>query len=146
MVILIDKPIHFKDNLKTVEAHFSKTLRTTEAHFGFTGPYKKKECKPTQCKGTAVIKGILQDGMFDVLSHRVDAHHHEQSPCDFHLREFHSKFKNACREQVDTPVQQVYEDQKIAYATSLSEADRATFLTSLPPSKGSLMIGYRLVP
>ena len=102
--------------------------------------------KPTQCKGTAVIKGILQDGMFDVLSHRVDAHHHEQSPCDFHLREFHSKFKNACREQVDTPVQQVYEDQKIAYATSLSEADRATFLTSLPPSKGSLMIGYRLVP
>ena len=36
----------FKDNLRTIEAKFPKKLRTTEAHFEFTGPYKKKECRP----------------------------------------------------------------------------------------------------
>ena len=39
-------PIYFKDNLRTIEAQFPKKLRTTEAHFEFTGPYKKKECRP----------------------------------------------------------------------------------------------------
>ena len=64
--------------------------------------------KPTQCKATAILKGSLEDGQFEVITHHVEKHQHESSPCVFLLKEFLAQFKIACREKVDTPVQRVY--------------------------------------
>ena len=89
--------------------------------------------KPTQCKVYAVVKGELEDGKFGLLSHQADKHPHEKFEINFFLKEFHSQFKSTCIEKIDVPVQQVYEDLKVAFATSLSPTDRATFLTNLPP-------------
>ena len=98
--------------------------------------------KPTQCKATAILKGSLEEGQFEVV-HHVEKHQHESSPHVFLLMDFIAQYKLACREKLDTPVQRVYEELRVSYATSLPAAEKAKFLTSLPSLRGALMMGYR---
>jgi len=56
------RPIHVKDNLRTIEAQFPKKLRTTEAHFEFTGPYKKKSEKNNGPRRNDEGQGLNDEG------------------------------------------------------------------------------------
>ena len=99
--------------------------------------------KPTQCKARAVMKGDLEAGNFEVLSHDAEKHIHDKNPTDLLLKNFHCEFKRLCVERIDTSVQKVYEDLKISFTSSLTPIQKSSFLSKLPPPKGYLMVGYR---
>ena len=95
--------------------------------------------KPTQCKARAIVKGELEQGKFEVLNHDIQKHQHHKCPTDLLLKNFHTQFKKNCLDKIETPVQQVYEDLKISFTSSLSPLEKSSFLSKLPPPKGSLM-------
>ena len=41
---------------------------------------------PTQCHATAIIKGDLEEGNFEVLMHGVDKHSHDKFPVMFLIK------------------------------------------------------------
>ena len=76
--------------------------------------------KPTPCKARAIVKGELEHGKFEVLNHNIQKHQHDKCPTDLLLKNFHTQFKKNCLDKIETPVQQVYEDLKISFTSSLS--------------------------
>ena len=99
--------------------------------------------KPLACKVRAVVKGELIEQNFEVVSHDFEKHQHDKIPEDVFVKNFHEQFKRDFREKIDKPVQQIYEELKIRFTSSLTPFEKTSFLAKLPPPKGSLMIGYR---
>ena len=85
------------------------------------------------------MKGELEHGKFEVLNHNIQKHQHDKCPTDLLLKNFHTQFKKNCLDKIETPVQQVYKDLKISFTSSLSPLEKSSFLSKMPPPKGSLM-------
>ena len=123
------------DSPQLVKSHRGKLLLVHQEYTLTLNKRQNGKCyfrcthkKPVQCHATAVVKGELEPGNFEVVSHRVERHHHEKFPIDILIKNFNDQFKKACVENLDVSVLKVYEDERIRFTASLSPAQKNAFL------------------
>ena len=66
-----------------------------------------------------------------------------QTVAHFFWKNFNSKFKKKCIEEVEKPVQKILEELKLKFTNELDGRDRELFIKRLPTTKSHLMQGYR---
>ena len=65
-----------------------------------------------------------------------------QTVAHFFWKNFNSKFKKKCIEEVEKPVQKILEELKLKFTNELDGRDRELFIKRLPTTKSHLMQGY----
>ena len=96
------------------------------------------------CKANASVEGILENGKFKISWHNIDKHTHPPDMLEILKREFDTVFRQACLENLETPVMDVFEMVKLDFLKGLSPANQEMFQAHIShEAKNKAMMAYR---